>query len=56
MKNSSVLTKDHIFVNDIPSEQLSKRNGLRLVSIGKIFHAFEKRACSMRMEMSWMVY
>ena len=47
MKNPSVLTKNHISVNDIPAEQLNRRNGLRLLSIGKILQAFEGCACPM---------
>jgi len=47
MKNSNVLTKNHLSVNDIPSEQLSIKNGLMLLSIGKILQAFEGCACPM---------
>jgi len=47
MRKPNVLTKSHLFVKDIPPEHLIRRNGLMLLSIGKILQAFEGCACPM---------
>ena len=47
MGNPNVLAKNHLSVKDIPSEHLIRRNGLMLVSIGKILQALEGCACPM---------
>ncbi|MBW2590885.1 MAG: ATP-binding protein [Deltaproteobacteria bacterium] len=47
MRNPNVLAESHLSVKDIPSEHLIRRNGLVLVSIGKILQAFEGCACPM---------
>jgi len=47
MRNPNVLAESHLFVKDIPSGHLIRRNGLMLVSIGKILQAFEGCACPM---------
>ena len=41
------MAESHLFVKDIPSEHLIRRNGLMLVSIGKILQALEGCACPM---------
>jgi len=47
MRRPNVLAASHLFVKDIPSEHIIRRNGLMLVSIGKILQAFEGCACPM---------
>ena len=47
MRDPNVLAESHLYVKDIPSQHLIKRNGLMLVSIGKILQAFEGCACPM---------
>ena len=47
IKSPNILTKNHLSINDIPSEHLIRRNGLMLVSIGKILQALEGCACPM---------
>lgn len=47
MRNPNVLAENHLSVKDIPSEHLIRKNGLMLVSIGKILQAFEGCACPM---------
>ena len=47
MRNPNVLAESHLSVKDIPSQHLIRRNGLMLVSIGKILQALEGCACPM---------
>ncbi|MFP3869914.1 MAG: P-loop NTPase [Syntrophobacteria bacterium] len=47
MAQPEVLAEDRIFVEDIPSQYLVRRNRLALVSIGKILQALEGCACPM---------
>lgn len=47
MVQNRVLTESQIIIQDIPSEYLLKRNGLMLISIGKIHQALEGCACPM---------
>jgi len=47
MRNPNVLAKSYISIKDIPSQHLIRRNGLMLVSIGKILHVLEGCACPM---------
>ena len=47
MRNPNVLAESHLSVMDIPSQHLIRRNGLMLVSIGKILQALEGCACPM---------
>jgi CO dehydrogenase maturation factor len=42
-----VLTESRIAVADIPSQYVCKRNGMKLVSIGKILQSLEGCACPM---------
>ena len=41
MRSPNVLAENSLCVKDIPSQHLIRRNGLMLVSIGKIFQAFD---------------
>jgi CO dehydrogenase maturation factor len=47
MSQSSILTETSILIDDIPSPHLLRRNGLMLVSIGKILQSLEGCACPM---------
>jgi len=47
MQQSEVLGQPHIRVEDIPAGYLRRRDGLTLVSIGKILQALEGCACPM---------
>jgi len=47
MRHPDVLAESHFSIKDIPSQYLIRRNGLALVSIGKILHALEGCACPM---------
>jgi len=47
MRNPNVLAESHLSIKDIPSQHLIRRNGLMLVSIGKILHSLEGCACPM---------
>ena len=47
MSQPNVLTQSQFFVKDIPPRHLIKKNGLALVSIGKILQALEGCACPM---------
>ena len=47
MSHPNVLTKSHLSIKDIPPRHLIRRNGLALVSIGKILQALEGCACPM---------
>lgn len=47
MVQNRVLTESQILIQDIPAEYLLKRNGLMLVSIGKIHQSLEGCACPM---------
>jgi len=47
MRHPDVLAQSHFSIKDIPSQHLIRRNGLVLVSIGKILHALEGCACPM---------
>jgi len=47
MSHPNILTESHFSIKEIPSRHLIKRNGLALVSIGKILQAFEGCACPM---------
>jgi len=47
MAHPNVLAKSHLFIKDIPSRHLIRRNGLMLISIGKILQALEGCACPM---------
>jgi CO dehydrogenase maturation factor len=47
MSQPDILTESHFSIGDIPSPHLMKRNGLALVSIGKILQALEGCACPM---------
>ena len=47
MVHNRVLTESQILIQDIPSRYLLKRNGLMLISIGKIHQALEGCACPM---------
>jgi CO dehydrogenase maturation factor len=47
MQQSEVLGQAHISVEDIPADYLRQRDGLMLVSIGKILQALEGCACPM---------
>ena len=47
MRNPNVLAESHLSIKDIPSQHLIRRNGLMLVSIGKILQALEGCACPM---------
>ena len=47
MSQPNVLTEDHIPIDHIPTQYLLERNGLMLVSIGKILQSLEGCACPM---------
>ncbi|HDZ24389.1 MAG: ATP-binding protein [Deltaproteobacteria bacterium] len=47
MAHPNVLAKGHLSIKDIPSRHLIRRNGLMLISIGKILQALEGCACPM---------
>jgi len=47
MRNPNILAQNHLSIKDISSEYIVKKNGLMLVSIGKILHALEGCACPM---------
>jgi CO dehydrogenase maturation factor len=47
MSQPNILVESHFSIRDIPSLYLIKRNGLALVSIGKILQALEGCACPM---------
>ena len=47
MRNPNIFAENHLFIKDIPSEHIVKKNGQMLVSIGKILHALEGCACPM---------
>jgi CO dehydrogenase maturation factor len=47
MSQPNVLTEDHIPIGHIPTQHLLERNGLMLVSIGKILQSLEGCACPM---------
>lgn len=47
MSGPNILAENHFSIKDIPSQHLIRRNGLNLVSIGKILQAFEGCACPM---------
>ncbi|MDY7035715.1 MAG: ATP-binding protein [Thermodesulfobacteriota bacterium] len=47
MSQPNVLAENHISIEDIPSQHLIRRNGLMLISIGKILQALEGCACPM---------
>ncbi len=47
MRDPNVLAESHLSVKDISSRHLIRRNGLALVSIGKILQALEGCACPM---------
>jgi len=47
MRNPNILAETHLSSKDIPPPHLINRNGLMLVSIGKILHALEGCACPM---------
>ena len=42
-----VLARDRILVKDIPSQHIVQRDGIRLLSVGKILHSLEGCACPM---------
>ncbi|MBW1863959.1 MAG: ATP-binding protein [Deltaproteobacteria bacterium] len=47
MSQPNILAENHFSIKEIPSRHLIKRNGLALVSIGKILQALEGCACPM---------
>jgi len=47
MSHPTILAESHFSIKEIPSRHLIKRNGLALVSIGKILQALEGCACPM---------
>jgi CO dehydrogenase maturation factor len=47
MSHPNILAESHFSIKEIPSKHLIKRNGLALVSIGKILQALEGCACPM---------
>jgi len=47
MSQPSILTENHISLQDISSQHLARRDGLMLVSIGKILQPLEGCACPM---------
>ena len=47
MGHPNVLAESHLSTSDIPSQHLIRRNGLMLISIGKILQALEGCACPM---------
>lgn len=47
MSHPNVLAESHLSTKDIPSQYLIRRNGLMLISIGKILQALEGCACPM---------
>ncbi len=47
MSQPNVLTEDEILIDHIPPQHLLERNGLMLVSIGKILQSLEGCACPM---------
>ncbi|MBL0712433.1 MAG: hypothetical protein JJV98_01920 [Desulfosarcina sp.] len=47
MGKPNILAESHLSIKNIPSEYLIRRNGLMLVSIGKILQALEGCACPM---------
>ena len=47
MAQPNVLSENHFSIEDIPSQYLIRRNGLMLISIGKILQALEGCACPM---------
>jgi len=47
MSQPNILTENHFSIEEIPSQHLMKKNGLSLVSIGKILQALEGCACPM---------
>jgi CO dehydrogenase maturation factor len=47
MKQSAVLSEAEIYLNDIPYPYIKRRDGLMLVSIGKILQSLEGCACPM---------
>ena len=47
MASSNILNAGQILIGDIPGEHIIKKNGLGLVSIGKIHRALEGCACPM---------
>ena len=47
MAQPNILAENHLFIKDISSQHLIKKNGLMLVSIGKILQALEGCACPM---------
>jgi len=44
---TNVLSHDHILIDEIPPEHIVKRNGIRLLSVGKILQPLEGCACPM---------
>jgi CO dehydrogenase maturation factor len=47
MRTSSLLSSSRITLDDIPGSHSIRRNGMQLVSVGKILHALEGCACPM---------
>ena len=47
MSQPNILAESHFSIREIPSRHLIRRNGLALVSIGKILQALEGCACPM---------
>jgi CO dehydrogenase maturation factor len=47
MSQSAVLAQTEITIADIPDEHIQKKDGLMLVSIGKVFQSLEGCACPM---------
>jgi CO dehydrogenase maturation factor len=47
MRKTDILAQSRISVDDIPSRHVLTRNGMRLVSIGKILQSLEGCACPM---------
>ncbi len=47
MSKPNVLAENHFSIEEIPSQHLIRKNGLALVSIGKILQALEGCACPM---------
>jgi CO dehydrogenase maturation factor len=47
MRTSSLLSSSRISADDIPASHSIRRNGMQLVSVGKIRHALEGCACPM---------
>ena len=47
MSQANIFNESQIFVEDIPSQYIQRKNGLALVGIGKILQALEGCACPM---------